>query len=171
MLNLTVQYLEKYSTVQQLAYRGLHWVNRQEELLTGGERAGGWWRSWRIVSNKRWRGQTAISLTPDIDGSWFLAGFSSIYIDSVLLSSVHYYSVRYTKAQPLIEDAHTEQCVPDTWANLKWLDKPMHFRLFESLQLEGSYEGTYCYREGQTSDMFWNVDSTAQLPEFESQVF
>ena len=30
----------------------------------------------------------------------------------------------------------------------------MRFRIFESLQLEGSYEGTYCYREGQTSDMF-----------------
>ena len=47
----------------------------------------------------------------------------------------------------------------------------MHTHIFESLQLEGSYEGTYCYREGQTSDMFWNVESTAQLPEFESQVF
>ena len=31
MFNLTVQYLEKYSsTVQQLAYRGWHRVNRQE---------------------------------------------------------------------------------------------------------------------------------------------
>ena len=38
--------LEKYSsTVQQLAYRGWHWVNRQEELLTGGGRGGGKWQS------------------------------------------------------------------------------------------------------------------------------
>ena len=36
------QYLEMHrSTVQQLAYRGWHWVNRREELLTGGGR-GGW---------------------------------------------------------------------------------------------------------------------------------
>ena len=42
ILNLTAQYLEKYSsTVQQLAYKGWHQVNRQEELLTGGGR-GGW---------------------------------------------------------------------------------------------------------------------------------
>ena len=44
ILNLTVQNLEKYSsTVQQLAYRGWHRVNRQEELLTGGGRGGGRW--------------------------------------------------------------------------------------------------------------------------------
>ena len=44
ILNLTVQYLEKYSSiVQQLAYRGWHRVNRQEELLTGGGRGGGRW--------------------------------------------------------------------------------------------------------------------------------
>ena len=42
IFNLTVQSLEKYSsTVQQLAYRGWHRVNRQEELLTGGGRGGG----------------------------------------------------------------------------------------------------------------------------------
>ena len=33
--NLTVQYLEKHS-IQQLAYRGWHRVNRQEDLLAGG---------------------------------------------------------------------------------------------------------------------------------------
>ena len=42
IFNLTVQYLEKYnSTVQQLACRGWHQVNRQEELLTGGGSGGG----------------------------------------------------------------------------------------------------------------------------------
>ena len=45
ILNLTVQPLEKDSSpVQQLACRGWHRVNRPEELLTGGGRAGGrWW--------------------------------------------------------------------------------------------------------------------------------
>ena len=44
IFNLTVQYIEKYSsTVQQLVYRGWHRVNRQEELLTGGGRGGGRW--------------------------------------------------------------------------------------------------------------------------------
>ena len=33
--NLIVQYLEKHS-IQQLAYRGWHRVNRQEDLLAGG---------------------------------------------------------------------------------------------------------------------------------------
>ena len=42
--NLIVLYLEKYSsTVQGLAYRGWHRLNRQEELLTGGGRGGGRW--------------------------------------------------------------------------------------------------------------------------------
>eukprot|EP00069_Balaena_mysticetus_P011501 bmy_07152T0 len=40
---LMSQYLEKCSsTVQQLAYRGWHRVNRQEELLTGGGRGVTW---------------------------------------------------------------------------------------------------------------------------------
>ena len=37
--NLTVQYFEKHS-IQQLAYRGWHRVNRQEDLLAGGGRGG-----------------------------------------------------------------------------------------------------------------------------------
>ena len=42
MLNLTVQYLEKYSsTVQLLAYRDWHWLNRQEELLEAEEEVEG----------------------------------------------------------------------------------------------------------------------------------
>ena len=35
IFNLTVQYLEKYSGAVQLASRGRHQVNRQEELLDG----------------------------------------------------------------------------------------------------------------------------------------
>ena len=44
ILNLTVQYLEEYSsTEQQLPYRGWPQVNRQQELLPGGGRRGGRW--------------------------------------------------------------------------------------------------------------------------------
>ena len=44
MFSFTVQYLEKYSgTIQQLASRGWHQVNRQEELLAGGRREDGRW--------------------------------------------------------------------------------------------------------------------------------
>ena len=44
IFNLTVQYPEKYSTtIQQLAYWGWHQVNKQEELLTGGDRGGRRW--------------------------------------------------------------------------------------------------------------------------------
>ena len=44
IFKLTVQNLEKYSTiVQQLAHGSWHWVNSQEELLTGEGRGGGRW--------------------------------------------------------------------------------------------------------------------------------
>ena len=56
IFNLIIQYLEKYSsTVQQLAYRGWLWENRQEKLLPGGQRGSGRWWGRRIVSNRRWR--------------------------------------------------------------------------------------------------------------------
>ena len=42
IFDLTVKHLEKYSgTVQQLAYRGWHQMNSQEELLTEGGRGVG----------------------------------------------------------------------------------------------------------------------------------
>ena len=67
----TRENLERHSSrVQQLAHSGWHRVNRQEDLLTGGGREGGRWWSWR--------GQDAISLTPDIDGT----GLGSL-LDSV----------------------------------------------------------------------------------------
>ena len=44
IFKLIVQCLEKYSsTVQQLAYRGWHQVNKQEALLMRGGRGGGRW--------------------------------------------------------------------------------------------------------------------------------
>ena len=54
IFNLTVQYLEKYSsTVQQLAH-GLA-SSEQARCVTGGGRRGERWESWRIVSNRRQR--------------------------------------------------------------------------------------------------------------------
>ena len=42
IFNLTAQYFENYSSpVQQLAHRGWHRGNRQEELLEKGEEVGG----------------------------------------------------------------------------------------------------------------------------------
>ena len=54
--------------VQHFAYRDWHQVNRQEELLTGGEKGEGRWWSWRKVSIGD-GGQAAMSLMPDVDGS------------------------------------------------------------------------------------------------------
>ena len=63
-LNWILQYFEKYSsTVQQLAHRGCHHVNRQKELLTGRGREGGRWYS--RLSAVGDGGQAATSLTPD----------------------------------------------------------------------------------------------------------
>ena len=64
MFNLTVQYLEKYSsTIQQLVYRGQHQVNRQEDLLTeeGEKVEDGRAEGSSAIGDGR---QTAISLTP-----------------------------------------------------------------------------------------------------------
>ena len=64
-----MQSLEKYSsTVQQLAYRGWHRVNRQEELLTGGGEEVGDGRA-EGTSAIGDGGRAAIALMPDVDGS------------------------------------------------------------------------------------------------------
>ena len=69
ILNLTVQSLEKYSSaLQQLASRGWHRVNRQEELLTGGGREVGDGRA-EGPSAIADGGRPAVALTPDADGS------------------------------------------------------------------------------------------------------
>ena len=64
--------------MQQLASRGWHRVNRQEELLTGGGRGGGDDRA-EGSSAIGDGGQAAISLTPDVDGT----GSGSL-LDSIL---------------------------------------------------------------------------------------
>ena len=81
IFHLTVKYPEKFSsTVQQLAYRGWHRVNRQEELLTGGGRGGGRWWSWRVISNRRRRvSGNFIHTWCWWHRPWFLAGFNGIY--------------------------------------------------------------------------------------------
>ena len=73
------------------------------------------------------------------------------------------YTVKYTKAQPLVEDAHVWQCMPDTRSNL-WLNMRMHACILESSQLEGSYVGGLLYSpypqeftvtQASTSDIPW----------------
>ena len=74
-----MQYLEKYSsTVQQLAYKGWHLVNRQEELwLEEGEEVGdGTAEGSSAIGDG---GQAAISLMPDIDNT-----SSDSLLDSIL---------------------------------------------------------------------------------------
>ena len=71
MINLTVECLERYSSrVQQLASRGWHQVDRQEEMLTAGGRPGG-----RSATGDR--GQAAGSLLPDAAGTRLRAFESS----------------------------------------------------------------------------------------------
>ena len=68
IFNIIVQCLEKYSsTIQQLAYKGWHWVHSQEELLTGeGKEVGdGRAEGSSVVGDG---GQAPISLMPDIGG-------------------------------------------------------------------------------------------------------
>ena len=74
-----MQYLEKYnSTVQQVAYRAWHLLNRQVELLTGeGEEVGD--RRAEVSSVIGDGGKAAISVTPDIVGT-----SSGFLLDSVL---------------------------------------------------------------------------------------
>ena len=76
-----MQYLEKCSsTIQQLAYKGWHQVNRLEELLTRGGRGGRRWSNWRIISNRRQR--ASFNFTHAWHWwhrLWFLAGFKSTH--------------------------------------------------------------------------------------------
>ena len=66
--------------VQELAYRGWHRVNRQEELLTGRGRGHGRWQSWRISCNRRWRASCNFTHAWRWwHRFWFLAAFNFIY--------------------------------------------------------------------------------------------
>ena len=74
------QYPEKYcSRVQQLAHRGWHQVNRQEELLTVGGQGGGRWQGWRVLRRGNDR-RPAISLMSATEGTDLDSdGFNSIH--------------------------------------------------------------------------------------------
>ena len=52
-------------------------------------------------------GQAAISLTPDMDGTGCGSLLNSILSIKILYYCTLYSSVKYTKAQPLVEDACT----------------------------------------------------------------
>ena len=55
--------------------------------------------------------------------------------DMVLLCSIWYCAVKYTKVQPLVQDACMRQCMPDMWAIM--IGPGMHICTFENSQLEG----------------------------------
>ena len=59
--------------------------------------------------------------------------------------SIQCYTVKYTKAQPLAEDAHMWQSMPNTWTNLTWLDMWMHACISECSKLKGLYVGDVLY--------------------------
>ena len=64
--------------------------------------------------------------------------------DTVLLYSLQYCTVKYTKAQPLVEDAHTWQCTPDTWTNFRdWICEHT-FTSLKVRSLKVRMSGTYC---------------------------
>ena len=77
--NLTVQYLEKYSGIQYNSWQtGWHLENRQEVFLAGGgERlADGRGEGLSATGD---RGQAAISLMPDIDGTGLVPCWIQFY--------------------------------------------------------------------------------------------
>ena len=63
--------------------------------------------------------------------------------DTVLLYSIQYCTVKYTKAQPSLEDAYAWQCA---WTNSHDRTCEHTFSLLESSQLEGLYVADLLYR-------------------------
>ena len=74
--------------------------------------------------------------------------------DTVLLYSIWYCTVKYTKAQPLVEDSCTWQCTPDTWTNLRDWTCELTFTSLKVHNLKVRMEGTYC--TGNWSFHFWS---------------
>ena len=63
--------------------------------------------------------------------------------DTVLLYSIQYWTVKYKKAQPLVEDTHTWQHTPDAWTNLcDWTCKST-FPSLKACNLKVCMQGTY----------------------------
>ena len=60
-----------------------------------------------------------------------------------------FYTVTRTKAQPLVEDAHTWQRTPDTKLT-NVIEHVKHAHTFESSQLEGFYVGDLLCSQRQT---------------------
>ena len=109
-LNLKKEYREKYSSiVQQLAHKGWHGVNRQEELLTGGRQ-----RRWEMVELKGCQEQK-MGLTLQVDSlpaeppgkQAFL--FIPSYSCSVVSNSCD--SMNCSPPQLSIKTAHTKHII------------------------------------------------------------
>ena len=74
-----------------------------------------------------------LSITRYITAAFKLASRQpGLEIDTVLMYCIQCCTVKYRKAQPLVEVAHTWQWMPDTW-----IGHSDAVRIFESLQLEG----------------------------------
>ena len=76
---------------------------------------------------------------------FFLSSLSFFWASSSIRSSLvssaccsqQYCAVKYTKAQPLVEDGRMWRCMPGMCANLTWFDMWTHVHVFESFQLDG----------------------------------
>ena len=80
-----------------------------------------------------------LSSTSYITAAFMLAsGHPGLEITILYYCTLHStVKVKYTKAQPLVEDARTSQCTPGTWR----LDMRTHVCTLEGSHLEGSYVG------------------------------
>ena len=157
-------------------------MNRQEELLIGW--GGGRWYSSRIINKGRW--MTSCNFTHALcwwHRFWFLPGFTSIYplasghpgveIKILYCRSLEHCTVKYTKAQPPVEDSHMWQCMPDTSTNVTWdmsrgtcnlWDMQIHICIFESSQFEGSYLEDLLYSKA-ISSWDWRLISSQKQEE------
>lgn len=61
--------------------------------------------------------------------------------DTVPLYSTQYCIVKYTKAQPVTEDARTWQCTPDTWTNYRDCTRKCTFTSLNVHHLEVRMQG------------------------------
>lgn len=65
---------------------------------------------------------------------------------------LHNSTVKYRKAQPLIEHVCKGQCTPDTWTSMVGHANMCH--ISESLQLEGLYVGGLQYWNMKLCDIY-----------------
>ena len=88
---------------------------------------------------------TFLSSTSYMTTAFMLASEHPVFQIKILYC-IQYCTVKYTKAQTLVEVVCIWQCKPDMWINyLMWLDIWIHVYILENLPLEGSYVGDLLY--------------------------